>query len=384
MPSIELLFDLIYRRPEIVILFDLMKRINDITVLSLSLLLYLGGCEEAGGLNSSGGSGDDDDNADGGGTSDDDDDSGGGGNDTDSDTRVCDEQNIIIKRSPVRLMILQDLSSSMKDSRWQQAKAALIKMLETFKGQNIQFGFNIFPSGSAFMAYCEVNAPLMMDCAPNNEDALIALLNGIADDDPSGLTPLWLGMNNFTNPSFAPVFMTADTIPKYLLVVSDGEDDCGTSGTIGGIVSTSQLSQLTSGLSGFGIKTFVIGFGMGAGSNQLNAIASAGGTPFNTFLDAQDQQGLEDALYTIASTVASCDYEVDSPDASADPNQVNFYFDDEIVYFDENCAKGVGWTWADSSHKKILLCAQACQQLNTGVRKISAKFGCPSIPVPVL
>jgi hypothetical protein len=59
---------------------------------------------------------------------------------------------------------------------------------------------------------------------------------------------------------------------------------------------------------------------------------------------------------------------------------VNFFFDGEIVYYDEDCALGVGWTWVDPpDNTQVEFCAEACQQLQDGeVDEISAVFGCPT------
>ncbi|MBN2449003.1 MAG: hypothetical protein JXR77_01355, partial [Lentisphaeria bacterium] len=73
---------------------------------------------------------------------------------------------------------------------------------------------------------------------------------------------------------------------------------------------------------------------------------------------------------------------LDEPEASADPDNVNFYFDGEVVPYDEDCGAGVGWMWSNEDHTEVTFCEQACAELQGGgVDLVTAKFGCPSVPV---
>ena len=99
------------------------------------------------------------------------------------------------------------------------------------------------------------------------------------------------------------------------------------------------------------------------------------------FLVADDSASLLDAFDTIAEAVVPCEYDIDDPDASADPDKVNFYFDDEVVPYDEDCAEGIGWTWTDESHTAVEFCNLACDQLLLDVSMVTAKFGCPTVYV---
>jgi hypothetical protein len=185
-------------------------------------------------------------------------------------------------------------------------------------------------------------------------------------------------MDNFDNDGYADGFPEPG-VQSYLLIVSDGADLCGVNCTIWGAANASQLAEKTSELLDYGIQTFVIGFGSGVDDDQLDAIAENGGTAFTEYLYADDQASLEGALEAIAASVVSCIYNVDEPDAQADPDNVNFFFDGEIVYYDEDCAAGEGWTWVDEDHTQVEFCDEACQQLQDGdVDEISAVFGCPT------
>jgi hypothetical protein len=325
---------------------------------------------------------------------------GGGDADTDADTDsdsdgdggdtdVCDGQDFAIERTPVRLMILQDMSNSMNgpegapQSKWEQAQVALTTMLASFGGQNIEFGFDVFPDGSEPPAItdCGVKAPIIVDAEPGKEQDIIDLL---PSQDAHGSTPLHCELKKFTEANYAPKFL-APGVDKYLLVVSDGADTCGTQCMYLPGATAAQLGAITAKLlSTKDIKTIVIGFGedVAGAEDQLNAIAAAGGTPFDTFIPCADQAALEDALVQISGTVVSCIFDLEDPNAAADPDKVNFYFDDEVVGYDEGCAKGTGWQWANTEHTKVEFCDEACDRLKSGdVATVSAKFGCKTVPV---
>lgn len=306
----------------------------------------------------------------------------GSGSEPNATSTVCDAADFEIDVVPVRLMILLDRSGSMTEgepTKWDQARSALQEMLGANNDGGIEFGFDAFPDDGN----CGVVGKLIADSTPGSiatiEKALIAM------DKPSSgsQTPLCKAMNRFTNPSYAPQFLSPNA-QRYLLIVSDGEDNCAGSPTAlcGGLFSTPNFAKLTSTLlDDHGIRTFVIGFGDGA-TSQLNNIAKEGGTPFDQYIPAANQDELQDALETIAGTVVSCTFEIGEPSASADPNQVNVFFDNTNVGYDEDCALNKGWKWTDSEHTRVELCEAACEQLRSGdVKKVRAEFGCPSVPV---
>lgn len=310
-------------------------------------------------------------------------DAGGEGRDgTGADDGVfCDEQLFAIDRRPVRLMILQDVSFSMSEgtpTKWSQAVPAMRTMLNDWADRDIEFGFDIFPDSNAVGRGCHVSDPVQIDAAPATAASIIAFLN---DYTPWGeSTPLWCGMNNFNRPGYAPRFVAEGAQP-YLLVVSDGEDLCSPGCVVGGgSAGPGELAMVTMQLLSNGIKTFVIGFGNEARPADLNAIAGSGGTPFDTYFDARSEEELREALETIAGSVMSCLWDIEEPDATADPDVVNFYLDGVPVPYDEGCAAATGWRWTDDTHLQVEFCGAACHDLVWGtVTEVSARFGCPTV-----
>ena len=311
----------------------------------------------------------------------------------DSETE-CDRQEFSIEPMPVRLMILQDITESMaqlmgeaNQKKWDVAKFALTNMLTKMAGKGVEIGFDVFNDGSQqHDPACGYEHPLVMDCAINNETNIIDIFPSFL---PWGSTPIYCAMGNFLDPSYAPKFVASGAY-KYLLLVSDGKDNCGTSCDKSVEATEQDFIDRTKELLDAGIKTFVIGFNipMDPGlvdQEQLNAIAAAGGTDFKTFFDAQSGEEVESALDEVGKAIIDCVFEIDEPKAEADPEKVNFYFGDDVIPHDVDCGENEGWTWVDAAHTKVEFCKQACDAFAEDIsKKISASFGCPTVEIDVL
>jgi hypothetical protein len=304
----------------------------------------------------------------------------------------CGEWDLKINMNPARLMLLQDLSSSMNEGnppKWEQARNALISLVNTFGfNEMLELGLDVFPD----RRNCYANEPLVIDAAPANGQAIYDILMRLS---LSQSTPLYMAMQNFLDPDYAPVFSGQD-LAHYLVVISDGKDSCGqepgSSPSENSGATARQLGTLTAELlDTHDIMTIAIGFGSDADPEQLNAIASAGGTPYSTYFQAGDRAELEDAFNQIAAFAINCEFQIDPQqstvdDMTIDMDQVNFYFDGEIVGLDKGCEVGGGWDWTNSTVRDaVKFCDEACEKIKSGeVTDISATFGCESKTILVV
>jgi len=164
-------------------------------------------------------------------------------------------------------------------------------------------------------------------------------------------------------------------------VVSDGEDaNCFEGDAVSALASHVESIRTTHNIRSFAIG--ITGTTTGILADELNAIASHGGTAFTTFLPADDEAALTTALDSIASSVITCTYVLDDPRPGADPNLVNFYLDGEAVHRDPDCTEdaGAGWDWVDPEHTTVRFCGDYCARIRTGtIGVISATFGCETI-----
>jgi hypothetical protein len=345
------------------------------------------GCEtstDTGDIGSADADADGDTDADSDGDADADSDSDGDGDsDSDSDgddSDTCAEKEVTVSINPVRLLILQDMSQSMQSgspTKWTQAKNALTTMLSDTDFAAIEFGFDVFPNALS----CDVSAAVVSDTLPGNASAIIA---DFATATTVQGTPLFLAMSAFLDTGYAPLF-TDGTTNAYLLVVSDGADNCGDSGSTG--ATTSQLTSLTGQLlDDLGIKTFVIGFDVSTdtdGQAQLDAIAAAGGTSNTSYIPVSDEATLTAALADIGAAVASCEYTIEwSEDelATMDLDLVDVWIDGAPAGYVDDCSGGVGWMWLDEAHTAFQLCDGTCDLLTDGTQ-IQIIVGCEPIPV---
>ena len=269
---------------------------------------------------------------------------------------VCFDVEQGIGATTGRVMLLQDISSSMDDevngqTKWAIAQSALTNMVTTY-GNSIEFGLDFFPIDTD----CGVGTSVAQDAAPNNGDNLAGVL---AATQLNRSTPLYDAMSNFLDASYAPAFM-ADGADPYLVVVSDGKDSCSN-------IEARDLENLTAQLLTNGIRTFVIGFGSEVDQDQLNAIAAAGGTGFNTYFDAQDETELNAALDSIGqAVVVSCRYQLGEIPDNANPAYTNIYFDGVGLTRGTTCTGEVDWIWGDAEMTTIQFCEDACTLLESG------------------
>ena len=287
--------------------------------------------------------------------------------DPETDPEICATLRTFIEARPVKMMILQDISASMIDNdKWNQAQNALNTLLTQYD-DSIEFGFDVFPN----LLMCNVSSPIIMDTAPNNAQNIISLF------------PLLMpkAMQNFTDTTYAPNFLSAN-MDRYLLIVSDGGDTCYNTDIMNNRATPEQLSSLTKELlNDYGINTFVIGFGLGDGMNEdgdaLNAIAKAGGM-LDEYIEVQNEEELTSALTDISASIISCFYEIGKQDPEeVDLDLVNVYFDGTAVPRDDGCAKALGWTWTDDTRTAIELCKESCAILQSGnVGDISIEIMC--------
>jgi hypothetical protein len=311
-------------------------------------------------------------------------DDGNGEYETDfSNYEVCQHADVSPEARPVRVMILQDLSSSMNDNnKWGQAQNALTTLLNRYKTE-IEFGFDSFPNKQT----CYVGDPVKMDCAANGAEKIIEEVLPILDTMTS--TPLYKALLNFLDPTYAPVFSGRD-MERYLLLVSDGGDTCHLNNETVASATPAEVGAVAEQLlDDLDIKTLVIGFGLGTGQYEdgeaLNAIAKAGGV-LDEYIEVQDEAELTAALTNVGASVVGCVFDiiVENPE-EVDLDLVNVMFDDTPVPRDDNCAGKQGWSWANDERDAIEFCQASCDKLKSGaVDTVTVDIMCSEGDVVVL
>ena len=141
----------------------------------------------------------------------------------------------------------------------------------------------LFPGPGSSCATAQVDVPI----GPNNAGKIQWKLNA---SSPGGNTPMATALNAAKN------YLGGMKIPKkrYVLLVTDGAPNCSPSDPLPSVKA----------LFGMGIKTFVVGFGLGVDAGKLTAMASSGGT--SKYYKANNATDLQKVLATIGGLMSCC------------------------------------------------------------------------------
>ena len=303
---------------------------------------------------------------------------------SESDMEICAEFDFPVQQVPSKVMILEDRSNSMIQyatgestiRKWEAATNAIDRMVSEYQN-SIMFGIDLF-SADGTTNSCTVADNVLLDVSLQNADIINDTMLATI---PGGATPLLLALNNFLLAGYAPMFETPHG-DRYLLIISDGSDTCGLNGIfdLEATAPLRELSDTTRDIRQYtGVNTIVIGFGSLINEEELNAIAAEGGTKYEQYILATDEDELDGILQEIASEVAvSCTFEIDnSADEALDLDLVNIFFDATPVPRDDSCTAATGWTWTDSSRSEIRFCKDACSKLVSGlVHVVRGEIAC--------
>ena len=337
---------------------------------------------------------------------------------------TCEPVEFEVTMQPVRAMILLDQSSSMRDgiawlpgrSRWEEATDGLTHLVEDTRIRDFFLGLDAFPDGTIeyfegcwdeccadpvcmrthmtrCMALatrcdrgCAVDLPPIVPVDPT-ESSGPAIIEYMSHDFLPGAftsTPLVEQMRFYLDDhSTSMVDFYSGDDQSYLVIVSDGDDTCYGDPEDPEMVDAivAELGRVADELvDTWHIRSFAIGFGDTSGdmARELNAIASNGGTEFTEFFSVDEAGELRGALDSISASIMSCVYDVSDHDAVADPDEVNFYFDSDLVGYDPTCSNG--WRWTDATHLHVEFCGASCACLREGeVVDVEGRFGCPTV-----
>ncbi|MFO0595262.1 MAG: VWA domain-containing protein [Myxococcaceae bacterium] len=262
------------------------------------------------------------------------------------------------------MLIAFDKSGSMADpitpggamSKWQIATSAVKQVTMQYDTQ-IQFGLELFPAGSGNGQKC-VPAAVSVNVGPSTAAAIGTALDA---NMPGGSTPIGGVLT-----AAGMVTSLADPMrANYVMLVTDGTETCMGDGVT---AATNNLAQK-------GIKTFVIGFGGEVDANNLNAIATAGGTPrpgTQKYYQADDAQGLLAAFNLIAQGALGCEYRLAT--APPDPTKIFVYVNGVQQTHDTNHANG--WDYASATQRITFYGGLCTLVANDATAKVSIVYGC--------
>jgi hypothetical protein len=309
----------------------------------------------------------------------------------------CGLQNFALDRRPAIVVLLQDRSTSMRNSidsitRWALAVNAVKPVLQQTQA-GISWGFKLFPDGKA----CGVTPGVNIEPALNNAGAINAQLDGIkVVQNSSDNLGLWDGTP--VAPALRQTAQYLASLPsdkqKYILLATDGQPTCkGGDPLLGG--GDPDEDDHPSGpaavaeVVAMGIKVPVVGIAFSdtwdptdlkENEVTLNNMAKAGGMPRPTdpaYYAANSSADLAAAFAQITGILISCTFDLKGMKPPS-PEDVAVKIDGVKVPRDKTHAEG--WDY-DADMANVVVYGQACEGLKGigATNNVKIIFGCPGI-----
>lgn len=335
----------------------------------------------------------------------------------------CGNDILTALEDPPNLYFVLDRSGSMSDPidpddplsepKLDASRGAIETVLQAV-GHRVQYGAAVFPSdggdgcNAGHETFPTQRGDSVAAAAGQSGVILTRLMNTLAGYPPSGGTPAGATLRVLSEP------LSRLEGTSYVLLFTDGGPNCNyqaactsnscipdiervrlQSGEVCGIdllcCSDEDFSDARAGcidestvhaiadLEASGVSTYVIGLpGADPYADVLNRMAVAGGrarvgNAAEAYYAVDSTPDLVETLSAITLNLAlSCEIELSA--APPDANDVNVYFDDDVVKSDDEN----GWSYTGES--TIQLHGEACETLMSGaVRKVQIVAGCPTV-----
>jgi hypothetical protein len=310
----------------------------------------------------------------------------------------CGLQNFALDRRPAIVVLLQDRSTSMRNTlssgatRWATVVDAVKPVLQQTQA-GISWGFKLFPDGKA----CGVTPGVNIEPALNNAAAITTALDGIkVVANSSDNLGLWDGTP--VAPALRQAARYLTSLPsdkqKYILLATDGQPTCAGGDPLlgGGDPDTDDFPSgpaAVAEVAAMGIKVPVIGIAFSKtwdptklkdNEITLNDMAKAGGMPRPmdpAYYAANTAADLAAAFAQITGIVISCTFDLEGMKPPS-PDDVAVKIDGVKVPRDK--AHGEGWDY-DADMTNVVIYGQACEQLKGvgATNNVQIIFGCPGI-----
>ena len=310
----------------------------------------------------------------------------------------CGLQNFALDRRPAIVLLLQDRSTSMRNTldggvtRWATTVNGVKPVLQQTQA-GISWGLKFFPDGKA----CGVTPGANIEPALNNAAAISAQLDAIkVVQNSTDNLGLWDGTPVAPALRQAAAYLAAlpSDKQKYILLATDGQPTCaGGDRLVGG--GDPDSDDHPSGpaavaeVVAMGIKVPVIGVAFSdtwdptdLDDNEvtLNNMAKAGGMPRPmdpAYYAANSSTELAAAFAQITGIVISCTFDLKGMKPPS-PDDVAVKIDGVKVPRDK--AHGQGWDY-DADMANVVIYGQSCDQLKGAgaSNNVQIIFGCPGI-----
>ena len=296
----------------------------------------------------------------------------------------CGLSTIDLTRLPAEVLLVLDNSGTMISSkmpsgltRWVEAMNAFDQVLPATDA-NLNWGLMLYPgpyTGSSSTGKCTVGQ-VDVPVASSNGATVMAAYHARTLNDTNA-TPTTATINA----AVAYLQQRTTANPKYIVLATDGEPNCGSPGDTS--VTTQTRTAAVNAIAASktaGIPVFVVGICTSntTGSTTLDQMADAGGQALPTspkYYSANSQADLVAAMGQISGKIASCLFTMTS--APPDPTNVAVKFSDGTLALRDPTQTN-GWEYTDSTNQKIQLFGPPCDSVMNGTyTDVKILFGCP-------
>jgi len=310
----------------------------------------------------------------------------------------CGLQNYALDRRPAVVILLQDRSTSMRNTlssgltRWATLVEAVKPVLQQTQA-GISWGFKFFPDSKI----CGVNAGVNIEPALNNAAPITTRLDSIqVVQNSADNNGLWDGTP--VAPALRQTAQYLASLPtdkqKYILLATDGQPTCAGGDPLlgGGDPDTDDRPSgpaAVAEVAAMGIKVPVVGIAFSKtwdpaklkdNEITLNDMAKAGGMPRPTdpaYYGASSSAELAAAFAQITGILISCTFDLKGMKPPS-PDDVAVKIDGVKVPRDK--VHNEGWDY-DADMSNVVVYGQACEQLKGvgATNNVQIIFGCPGI-----
>ncbi len=193
-----------------------------------------------------------------------------------------------------RVLLLVDRSGSM-GAGWRGVGESINAVLADHP--DTWFGLAAFPSN---LAGCGLGG--MWPQVPIGVRGREGVEGWLASTSPRGDTPLVRAMGQLAD---RRIDIFGPGVPGHVVVLTDGADSCGCVG--GGPGCTlAELEASATDLLAAGVQTHVIGYDFRDDPQTIDALAAAGGGPFDTHIPAGDEFALREVFARLVDDIKAC------------------------------------------------------------------------------